>query len=415
MVSSFIETPTPEAVLSVADLSAYIQSLLEEDNQLQQIWVMGEVSSANQHRSGLFFTLQDPEAKAAINCVVWKNRTNKLVEVPIAGEKIIVLGYVRVHAPKGQYQLLVWQALPAGEGLRALRYRQLRQQLEAEGLFDEARKCAIPLHPKVVAVVTSPQAAAWGDIQRTLRRRYPGLNVLFSPAVVQGLQAPASIVNALKRVAQDGRAEVLILSRGGGAVEDMDCFNDERIVRAIATCPIPVIAGIGHQRDETLSDLAADLCVHTPTAAAEQAVPKLSILTQAHRLRSEDLYRAVSSQLKRNQIQLQQSRSRLRRVRLDKQIEREMQMQEWRRQRLLRTTRQRLRQAQFHCQLLQQKLASLDPHAVLRRGYAVVRQADDSIVRSAQSVQIGEELRIQLETGYLQVKVTNLELNRDDS
>ncbi|NEQ23115.1 MAG: exodeoxyribonuclease VII large subunit, partial [Microcoleus sp. SIO2G3] len=265
MTFSFSDSLVPEVTLSVAGLTDYIQELLEQDEQLRQVWVSGEVSSANRHRSGLFFTLQDPDSKASIQCVVWTSQLSKLVQLPVSGEQLIVLGSLRVYPQRGQYQLSVWQALPAGEGLQALRYRQLRNRLEAEGLFDEERKRSLPTHPQIIGVVTSPQAAAWGDIQRTLKRRYPGLQVLLSPAQVQGELAPASIVVAIERVKRDGRAQLLILSRGGGASEDLACFNDERVVRAIAECSIPVLTGIGHQRDESLADLVADAYAHTPT------------------------------------------------------------------------------------------------------------------------------------------------------
>lgn len=216
MTSYLSDLLVPDTALSVAGLTIYIQALLEQDTQLRQVWVTGEVSSATQYRSGLFFTLQDPAEKAAISCVVWNSQIDRLATLPTQGEQFILLGRIQVHLQRGQYQLIVWQVLPAGEGLRALRYRQLRHRLEAEGLFDASRKQALPVHPRVVAVVTSPQAAAWGDIQRTLRRRYPGLCVLFSPALVQGDQAPDSIARAIRRVTLDDRADVLILSRGGG-------------------------------------------------------------------------------------------------------------------------------------------------------------------------------------------------------
>ncbi|HEY9812652.1 MAG TPA: exodeoxyribonuclease VII large subunit, partial [Candidatus Sericytochromatia bacterium] len=211
----------PDTALSVGGLTSYIQDLLEQDEQLRQVWVIGEVSSTNKHRSGVFFTLQDPQTKAAISCVTWSSQQDQLIQQPVAGEQLIVLGSIRIYPQRGQYQLTVWQALPAGEGLQALRYKQLRNRLEAEGLFAKERKRSLPIHPQTIAVVTSPQAAAWGDIQKTLRRRYPGLRVLFSPAIVQGEQAPASIVSAIERVVRDGRAEVIILARGGGAVEEL--------------------------------------------------------------------------------------------------------------------------------------------------------------------------------------------------
>jgi exodeoxyribonuclease VII large subunit len=398
----------PDTALSVAGLTAYIQALIEQDVQLRQVWVTGEVSSASRYRSGLFFTLQDPDAKAAISCVVWNSYLEKLATQPVAGEQLIILGRIHVHPQRGQYQLIVWQALPAGEGLRALRYRQLRHRLEAEGLFDPARKRPLPVHPKTVAVVTSPQAAAWGDIQRTLRRRYPGLHVLFSPALVQGDQAPVAIVNAIQRVERDGRSDVLILSRGGGAVEDMACFNDERVVRAIADCSIPVIAGIGHQRDETLADLAADVCAHTPTAAAEQAVPRLADLSEAHQERVLALQETMNYYLEASQEHLQRLRIRLRKLQLDRKIQQEAQMLAWMRKRLIQGSALQIQQASQHCQLLRQKLETLDPRAVLKRGYAVVRQMDGAIARSTEGLVPGQDLQIQLGQGQLNVKITEV-------
>lgn len=398
----------PEAALSVAGLTDYIQELLEQDAQLRQVWVTGEVSSANPHRSGMFFTLQDPDSKASIQCVVWSSQLSKLVQQPVSGEQLIVLGSIRVYPQRGQYQMSVWQALPAGEGLQALRYRQLRNRLEAEGLFDEERKQPLPTHPQIIGVVTSPQAAAWGDIQRTLRHRYPGLRVLLSPAQVQGELAPASIVTAIERVERDGRAQLLILSRGGGASEDLACFNDERVVRAIADCSIPIVTGIGHQRDESLADLVADACAHTPTAAAELAVPELVTLYAEHQQRQRALKEAVSQVLEASHNQLQHLQDRLRRLPLDRQLRQEQKAIAQKRQQLIQCTSRRLSQATQHCEFLRQKLATLDPENVLKRGYAVVRSPNGSIARSAASLAPGQELQIQLGEGQVKVTVTEL-------
>jgi exodeoxyribonuclease VII large subunit len=408
MTSNLPSLLIPDTALSVTGLTTYIQALLEQDQQLQQVWVTGEVSSATRYRSGLFFTLQDPDAQPAINCVVWSNQLNRLAALPEPGERLIILGRVQVYPQKGNYQLIVWQALPAGEGLRALRYRQLRNRLEAEGLFDPSRKRPLPAYPRTIAVVTSPQAAAWGDIKRTLRRRYPGLQVLFSPALVQGEQAPLSIVQAIERVERDGRAEVLILSRGGGATEDMVCFNDERVVRAVAECSIPIVAGIGHQRDESLTDLVADVYAHTPTAAAEQTVPLLSDLYAEHQERVSILSRAVNDSLDTAYDQLERLRSRLQRLHLDRQIRQETQTIAWMRQRLVQDTHQQLQHAMQHCQLLRQKLLALDPQAVMQRGYALVRQLDGATVRSIADLSVGQALMIQLSTGRITVNVTEL-------
>jgi len=416
MASNLPSLLFPDTALSVSGLTTYIQAVLEDDPQLQQVWVTGEVSSANRHRSGLFFTLQDPDAEAAINCVVWNSQLAKLAVQPEAGEQLILLGRINLHPQRGSYQLMVWQALPAGEGLRALRYRQLRQRLEAEGLFDSTHKRQLPTHPQTVAVVTSLQAAAWGDIQRTLRRRYPGLRVLLSPALVQGDQAPMSIVQAIQRVERDGRADVMIVSRGGGAVEDMACFNDERVVRAIATCTIPVVAGIGHQRDESLADLAADVCAHTPTAAAEQAVPQLADLYLEHQERMAALNRAVRTCVGMANAQTDRLRDRLQRLHLDQRLRQKAQALNWTRQRLIRSVQQRLQQEMQHCDLLQQKLQTLDPQAVLQRGYAVVRQEDGAIVRAIAHITPTQTLTLQLAHGQVRVQVVEvLEPSRLDA
>jgi len=405
MNDNFPSLIIPDTALSVGGLTSYIQDLLEQDNQLVQVWVTGEVSSANHYQSGLFFTLQDPDAKATISCVVWKSQLGKLATLPVQGEQLILLGRISVYPQRGSYQLVVWQVLPAGEGLRSLRYRQLRKRLELEGLFDDDRKRSLPPYPQAIAVVTSPQAAAWGDIKRTLKRRHPGMQVLFSPALVQGDQAPAAIVQAIQRVERDGRAEVLILSRGGGAVEDMACFNDERVVRAIADCPIPIVSGIGHQRDESLADLVSDVCAHTPTAAAEQAVPNLKDLIADHRDRLTLLHQTTQQAIAQSTEQVQRLKGKIRRIHLDRQIRQQGQAIAWMRQRLTQSTLQPLQEATQHCELLRQKLSALDPAAVLRRGYALVRQADGTVARSAAELTPGQELTVQLAQGQLQVTV----------
>lgn len=407
MTSFMDESLTPVAI-SVAGLTEYIQELLEQDIQLRQVWVTGEVSSANHHRSGVFFTLQDPESKALIQCVVWTSQLSKLMQMPIPGEQLLILGSIRVYPQRGQYQLSVWQALPAGEGLQALRYRQLYNRLEAEGLFDPERKRPLPIHPQIIAVVTSPQAAAWGDIQRTLHRRYPGLRVLLSPAQVQGELAPKSIVEAIERVEQDGRAQLLILSRGGGSSEDLACFNDERVVQAIANCAIPIITGIGHQRDESLADLVADICAHTPTAAAELAVPELAILYAEHQQRQLALTQAVTQILEASHHRLQHLQDRLQRLPLERQLQQEQKAIAQKRQQLLQATSRRFNQATQHCQFLREKLATLDPEGVLKRGYAVVRTEDGTIARAAANLVTGQELNIQLGEGEIKVTVTEI-------
>lgn len=403
----FFMQSLPETALSVGGLTDYIQSLLEEDDQLRQVWVVGEVSSTSPHRSGLFFAIQDPQSKALLNCVVWQSQLVKLATIPERGEQVLLLGSIKLFPGQGRYQLTIWQCLPAGEGLRSLRYRQLKQRLEMEGLFDPAAKMPLPRHPQTIAVITSATAAAWGDIQRTLISRYPGLQILFSPAIVQGDQAPKSIVHAFDRVIADDRAEVVILARGGGATEDLACFNEELVVRAVATCPIPVITGIGHERDESLADLAADWCAHTPTAAAAQIVPALSDLYDAHRDRIYWFQTVLRQRLRQEAEELEQLRARLARVQPDRLLAQEQQRLTWLRQRLTQQLKSCLTPAQQRHQLLQEKATSLDPNAVLKRGYAIVR-SEQQLIQQAEQLQVGQSITVQLGDGQVEATVDRI-------
>jgi exodeoxyribonuclease VII large subunit len=398
----------PEAALSVAGMTQYIQALLEQDPHLYRVWVIGEISSASDRNGHLFFTLQDPDVNAAIQAVVWRSQRAKLVTPPTAGEQVVLLGQVRVYAARGQYQLVALQVLPAGEGLQALRRRQLYDRLASEGLFDDDFKQSLPMYPQKVAVVTSPQAAAWGDIQQTLGQRQPGLQVLLAPTIVQGAQAPAAIAAALERVALDRRAEVVILARGGGAREDLAAFDDEQVVRAIATSPIPVVTGIGHERDETLADLVADVCAHTPTAAAEQAVPHFEELRYDHEWRRQTLKGALQSAVQMHYEQVADLRRRLEQLRLDQFLQQEQQRLNWRQQQLQHLMKYRLQGAWQHYQYLHQTLQALDPESVLKRGYAVVKDGRSRVVSAADSLQIGDQVRVQLAQGAFVAEVTQI-------
>lgn len=402
---------TAPVTISVSGLVDYIKATLEEDPTLHQVWVVGEVSSANNHAKGLFFTLMDLEDNTVINCVAWRSQLARLSNLPAVGEQVTVLGTVRVYPQRSSYQLMVWQVFPTGDGLKALRRRQLKQRLEAEGLFDLEYKRPLPSFPQTIAVVSSPQAAAWGDIQRSLSQHHPGMHVLFSPATVQGDAAPDSIVAAINRVAEDGRAEVLILARGGGAAEDLDCFDDEGVVRAVATCPIPVVTGIGHQRDESLADLAADVCAHTPTAAAVTAVPALVDLLDAHLERKQYLTTMVTRYLDAAREDLEHLNQRLQRVRLDQYLVQQQTYVKQLKQRFIRNVQIELYQATEQCRALRNHLMTLDPEKVIRRGYALVRDQAGQVVTNAATVEPEQELQVKLAKGQLTVRVTSSQLS----
>jgi exodeoxyribonuclease VII large subunit len=368
-------------IITVTKLTYDLKNTLEG---IKTPWITGEISSIKPSSGHLYLKLSDEENTTLINLVIWRNNLTRIKYQPKLGDKVLVFGSLTLYAKQSYYQINVAQILPQGEGLQALLYQQLKASLAAEGLFDPSRKRPLPSHPQTIAVVTSPTAAAWGDLQKTLNQRYPSLLVLLSPAIVQGDQAPESIVSAISRVIDDGRAEVLILTRGGGATEDLSCFNDEEIVRAIASCPIPVITGIGHERDESLADLAADYCAHTPTAVAEKVVPSLNQLLLEHKLRYQKLTQVCQRKLIREIDLLGSLKQRL--------------------LNLPRTSRS-LQEANFKTQLLREKLAVLNPNSVLKRGYGVVTLTDGSLVNSVENLQTDQELIINLQDGFVKVRI----------
>lgn len=387
MTANIPEQFIKESPLSVAGITFYIKEILEEDHQLQQISVIGEVSSAKLNSGNLYFTLSEPDNSASIPCAIWRNTLKNIHHQPEKGEQIIVTGRISLYPPRGDYKLIVNTVSLAGEGIQNIRYLQLRSRLEAEGLFDQKNQRTLPKFPQTIAVVTSDTAAAWGDIQRTIKQRYPLVKILLSPTLVQGEFAPPAIVEAIKKVEIDGRAEVIILARGGGAVEDLSCFNDERVVRVIADCQIPIITGIGHQRDETLADLVADYFAHTPTAAAEKVVPDQNQLYTEHRQRIERIVDALRTRFDEENANLASLKTRLKNI---------------------PQTSRTLDKAIFKCQMLRQKLAALDPKAVLSRGYAVVKKTDGKLVNSTADLTTDQELIIQLNHGKVKVKITNI-------
>ncbi len=390
-------------LLSVGEVSTYLQSLLAGDPYLTRLWVSGEVSSCQRSRNGhLFLTLVDAETGDVLKGVIWQSQTSRLSFWPQAGQQVLALGQIGIYSGGSYYRLVIWQLLPAGEGLLAWQFQQLKARLAAEGLFENQRP--LPVHPQCIAVVSSPQAAGWGDIRRTLNQRYPGLRVLFSPAQVQGEEAAESIVRAIRRVERDGRAEVLIVARGGGSGEDLACFNDERVVRAIAECSIPVVTGIGHQRDETLADYAADYAAHTPTAAAERVVPDLRELQrQAFQLRQQLVERTLHA-LEKAEQRWHHAQRRLAQVHPERLLQQAQERLAQQQQRLVQAVRHRLQQQQQRHQALQQHLQALDPAAVLRRGYALVRDERGSLIRTHR-LPPQTRLQIQLASGSLWAQV----------
>lgn len=278
---------------SVGTLTRYIKHRLESDPILQDLWVSGEVSNLTQHASGhVYFSLKDAEAQ--ISCAMFKPvAMHYLRRMPKHGAKLLVRGELSLYPPRGSYQLIVREIQVAGEGDLHQRFLALRDKLLAEGLFDAAHKKPIARYPKVIGVATSATGAVIRDIIDTIKRRYPHVQLVLAPTVVQGDAGADSIVRSIAALQKLPGIDTIILARGGGSLEDLWCFNEERVARAIFASEVPIIAGVGHETDTTIADFVADLRAATPTAAAELAVPVAADLLAGLRQAEQQLARGL--------------------------------------------------------------------------------------------------------------------------
>ncbi|PZD93441.1 exodeoxyribonuclease VII large subunit [Paenibacillus sambharensis] len=266
-------------IYSIKEITRYIRMKLESDNLLGDVWLRGEISNFTHHSSGhMYFTLKDSDSR--LKCIMFASHNQRLPFIPREGAKVMARGNFSVYERDGNYQFYVTQMQPDGIGSLYLAFEQLKKKLEAEGLFDPARKRSIPRLPKAIGVVTSPTGAAVRDILITLERRFPNVHVSLVPVLVQGPQAAPAIVKAIELLNREQQVDVLIVGRGGGSLEELWAFNEESVARAIAGSLIPVISAVGHETDYTIADFVADLRAATPTAAAELAVPHLMEMRQ---------------------------------------------------------------------------------------------------------------------------------------
>lgn len=399
-------------VLTVTQLTAHIKQILEES--LSLVWVSGEVSDVGRPQSGhIYFTLKDDHAQ--IRSVIWRSTAQRLKFDLTDGQQIVCLANLDVYPPRGGYQLIVRQVEPLGIGAQQLALRQLHERLAKEGLFDPAHKRPLPPFPRSVAVITSPTGAAIRDFLECMRRRWKGTRVLVVPARVQGNTAAKEVVQGLAAIARlKVLPDVIVIARGGGSIDDLHCFNDEALVRAIRAAPVPVVAAIGHEIDVTLADLAADLRAMTPTEAAERIVPSSD---EVRRLIAGFEHRLTQ----RLRWRLDDARARVRRLAerpvltrpldLVRQRQRQADELELRLRHVMRRQRESIRQ---RLAALGGKLESLSPLGVLRRGYSVTRGPDGRILRDARDVAAGDMLVTQLGSGSVRSRVEATEPEPDE-
>jgi exodeoxyribonuclease VII large subunit len=383
--------------LTVTELNRLARLTLESDPVLQDVWVGGEVSGITRPASGHFyFTLKD--SSAAVRCVMWRDAAARAT-LPRDGEAVEAHGHISLYETGGQYQLYVDTIQPSGQGELFAEYLRLKAKLEAEGLFATERKRPIPRWPARIAVVTSPVGAAWRDVQNVLARRFPLAELLLAPTPVQGEDAPRKICAAL-RSADRARADVILLVRGGGSIEDLWAFNDEQVVRTVAALQTPSITGVGHETDFTLVDFAADLRAPTPSAAAELASPDKEELEQdISRLRQRMDSCMEAAVLDRRNL-LQAMAARFRAASPLGRLQNIRQSVDDFSRRADASIRSRLSLHRTRLDGMIRILQGVGPSQVLDRGYALVwREADRRLVRSTALAPAGTALRVQVADG----------------
>lgn len=367
--------------VSVTDVNEYIKAIMDGDGNLKKLCVLGEISNYVRHTSGhAFFTLKD--AKSAIKCAFFKGYRQTSSFKPQNGMSVIAIGNVSAYPRDGIYQIYVERLIPAGEGELKNKFDALKAQLEAEGLFREDRKKPLPKYPNTVGVITSPTGAALQDIKNVLTRRFPLVNIKLYPSQVQGERAPEDLCSALKQALSDKAADVIIISRGGGAAEDLSAFNDETLTRLVAQADIPIVSGVGHETDFTLVDFAADRRAPTPSAAAELCVRDAKEVMEYIDALSRRMTAAV--QYKQSAIILEHNGRKARLENL-----------EYRLKAAANNTCESHRRSLVR---LVDKLDSLSPLKVLSRGYSIVFN-EDGAVAAAANVAEGDNVSIRFADG----------------
>ncbi len=438
-----VSSPLPAEILTVSALARSVRDLLEHRYPL--LWVAGEISNCVRAKSGhLYFSLKDELAQ--VRCVMFRSRGQYLDWEPRDGLRVEVRALVTLYEARGDFQLNVESMRRAGQGALFEAFLRLRDKLDKEGLFDAAHKKPLPVYPRSIGIVTSLQAAALRDALTTLARRNPSIAVIIYPAQVQGEGAAQQLAAAITAAARRNECDVLILCRGGGSIEDLWAFNDEGLARAIYACPIPLVTGIGHETDFTIAEFVADRRAATPTAAAELASPaRAELVARIAALRtvlSARVARKMENgmqqidQLLRRMVhpgqRLQNQRELLAQLaqRLRTACARVLERQRWRlldlgqrqraalpsvvewnrrvadaRARLALAWRNRSERAEAETRALGAHLAHLDPRAVLKRGYSVVRDSSGAILRSASTLSVGDVVDITLSQGGAESRI----------
>ena len=389
-------------ILTVSQLNRYVKSVLDGDFRLRDLFLRGEISNYTRHyRSGhLYFTLK--EGGSAVKAMMFAGYAQKLAFEPENGMAVILRCSVSLYERDGSYQIYVYEMQPDGRGALQVAFEQLYRKLQVQGLFDETNKKPIPRFAQRIGVVTSETGAALQDILNILSRRCPMAQVVFAPALVQGREAPDSLIAALQALDEWGKCDVIIIGRGGGSMEDLWCFNDERLVRQIVACHTPIISAVGHETDFTLCDYAADLRAPTPSAAAELASVKMEELEERLEILADRTKRAAGHYLAQKEQQLQRLSLQLTHLTPERRLQEYAEKLQNLWNMIQSSEKSVIIKKQEALRLQSARLQALDPMARLAGGYSIVLK-DGRVLSSIQQVQEGDHLQVRLHDGTLRV------------
>ena len=403
---------TPK-VYTVTQLNARVGALIASDPELQIVFIEGELSNVHMNlKSGhLYFSLKDKDS--VIRAVMFSWAVRNLRFKPEDGMKVIMRAQVTVYEAGGQYQLRVEDMQPDGVGVLAMQLEQLKKKLGAQGLFDPEHKKPIPAIPETVGVITSPTGAALRDIMDIIGRRFPSVEIILAPVLVQGDGAPEQLIRAVKMFSEHHAADVLIIGRGGGSMEDLWAFNDEGLARAIYDCPIPVISAVGHESDTTIADYVADLRAPTPSAAAELAVFDYAVFAN-----KMDTYRSRLTHAALQTVREKKDTLRTRSLRLAylhpstriREMKKDLRQKA---DRLSADMKQVLEGASHKLALSAQRISSLSPQDKINQGYAFLAGKNGEPITDISKVHIGETMRAYVSDGWIEAQVTDVEKGKN--
>ena len=387
--------------ITVGELTRQIKEILE--GSFSQLWVEGEISNYIHHSSGhMYFTLKDDEAE--IRCAMFKGNNQYLRFKPENGMKVLLSGRISVYAPRGQYQLISTRLEPAGLGTLFLAFEALKKRLSAEGLFDDEFKKPLPKIPETIGLITSKTGAAVKDIINVLGRRAPYVKLILRPTLVQGDEAAADIVNAIQEMDTSCEPDLIIFGRGGGSLEDLWPFNEEKVARAIFDCQTPTISAVGHETDTTIADLVADLRAPTPSAAAELAAPSIDELMQSLQTVDEKMRALLERKLEYFWQKMDHIQDRFALQRPDAFINRMTDLNTHLISALKQSILMKLQSRFGQLETLQAELAVLNPKSILDRGYAIATADSGEIIHSPNELKTGELFRLQLAKGIISAR-----------